>query len=195
MTDTAQGGEAAKREKVAEHDFLGPDGSVVKGIANATGVRYKSAADGATFDYQVPNGTPGDPLSMLAVFGARTLAVNTASAARQARARGEEGVGTDVAEIEARFREIAPGAWGAQREPGAGLGKGIDVDILLDAMESVLQKAGKPFNRANQQQKLLEDPKYRRQVKNVPEFEVEYNKRMVKAGKSKAPSIKDMSFE
>ena len=124
----------AERGK-ADHFFLLADGvaSVVDGketrkvdITEAIGYRYTDRATGRSFDFYpvLPKGMKaGSPLLMLALFGAKTQATNTASAARQARAEGrDDAPADDIAALQERFgpEGLADGVWlpESQREGG-----------------------------------------------------------------------------
>ncbi|HXV74199.1 MAG TPA: hypothetical protein VD713_05660 [Sphingomonadales bacterium] len=189
MSNTETADTAAKVERKAAHAWLLPDGVETKAIASATGASYTDKATGESASYQIPGAVAGSVTTMLACFGLRTLMTNTASQARQARDRGEADVGGDVENIRERLAEIKDGAWGAERA-GGGLGRGINIPALVDAIEEVATKKRKPFDRAVVLQRVTEDAKYRRDVKAIPEVLVAYTKRT-----STGKSLDDVSFE
>lgn len=172
-----------ERERKAIHAWLLPSGEATKEIASATGGSYTDKATGESVSWQVPGASAGNVQTMLALFGLRTLMTNTASQAYQARQRGETDVGSEVTNIRERLAEIKPGAWGAERA-GSGLGRGINIPALVDAIEEVAAKKKKPFDRAKVLQRVTEDQKYRRDVKSIPEVAIAYAKRTAGAGKS-----------
>lgn len=100
---------AEESSRKATHDLLDAKGEVVDKMTDATGIRYTDRATDESVDYQT-GGKAGEPLTMLAVFGAKTKATNTASGARQARTAGS-GDDSDVAAIESFFGNLKPGQW------------------------------------------------------------------------------------
>lgn len=128
--------EDAKTEKraVAKHQLLGADGAVVEDFEDAHGIRYIDLASGGTFDYTPKS---ANAIRMLAMFGARTLATNEASAARQ-----KEGSSQDQLDaIKDRFDYIeANNAWvDRTREVGARW----DLPLLAKAAVNVAVADGK----------------------------------------------------
>lgn len=134
MTDTTQGEttDVVKRA-VAKHYLLDAAGAVVENEEEATGVRYHHIASGQTFDFQVPNATVGAPETMLAIFGAKTLATNEASAVRNGNKGGDE-----VAAINDRFATILGGKWADRTREGVK----IDLDMLAEAVCRVMVESG-----------------------------------------------------
>lgn len=136
-TTTVAAVAAAKREKQATHYWLGADGADKVGDKwleqeAATGYRYASEA-GWTFEYQVPGAVIGSVATMLALFGAKTLAINTASAARQADADQKDA-------LVSRFtKELFDGHWADERTGG---GRAYDEETIIAAVVSVGAKAG-----------------------------------------------------
>lgn len=151
-----------KREQVATHEFIDAAGAVQESIEHATGIRYTDKATGQSFTYQIPDAVAGSPLTMLAVFGAKTKATNSASAARQARDRDATFTQTDVEYVNSVFADIAPGQWekpseGSKREPK------YDLDILTSVICEVIKNAtGKEQDPLKLREKLETDLKYRR---------------------------------
>ena len=131
MSNTDQTPETTKR-KVAEKTFIDATGAKAD-IEKATGLSYKSLADGKEGVYQIPGAVAGSVATMLALFGASTLATNSASANRQA---GEDGTESDTDAVMARFEAIVDGDWGTER--GGGVGRGIDVDAVVEAINEVM---------------------------------------------------------
>lgn len=117
------------REKQATHYWLAADGTDKVGDTwisqeAASGYRYTSEG-GWNFEYQVPGAAPGTVATMLALFGAKTLAINTASAARQAEVDQKEA-------LTARFtKELYDGHWADERTGG---GRAYDEDTIVQAV-------------------------------------------------------------
>jgi phosphoribosylformylglycinamidine (FGAM) synthase PurS component len=155
--------EAAKRQ-VAKHSLLDTQGAVVEDFEDATGVRYQDVETGKTIDFQLKANT--DATRMLALFGARTLMTNEASAVRQKE--GKSGTGAlQVQAIEERLALIFGtdgngGQWVDRTREG---GPRIDQQALADAVCEVMIAGGKfaPEDRDAKRAKLLEtwaaDPK------------------------------------
>lgn len=141
---------------MAKHVFINANGEIVDKQEEATGARYfpGDVAEGESFSYQIPGARAGEPATMLAVFGAKTLMTNTVSsfydalpkgAARgSARPRKAEAPATDLIGLEERFAAIQPGDWGAER--GGGGGVGYNLDDLLAAVVQVFTESGKAIN-------------------------------------------------
>lgn len=181
MTNAESTGQ--ERVRKAIHAWLLPDGGATKSIVLATGASYTDKVTGEVATWQLPGASAGSVPTMLALFGLRTLMTNTASQAYQARQRGEPDVGSEVENINERLAEIKDSVWGAERA-GGGLGRGINIVALVDAIEEVASKKKKPFDRAKVLQRVTEDQKYRRDVKSIPEVAVAYAKRTAGTGKS-----------
>jgi hypothetical protein len=153
---------APKRAQIATHEFIDATGAVQETIELATGIKYTDKATGESFVYQIPDAVAGSPLTMLAVFGAKTKATNSASAARQARDRDATFSQTDVEYVNAVFADIVTGQWekpseGSKREPK------YDLDILTGVICDVIKAAtGKEQDPAKLREKLETDLKYRR---------------------------------
>lgn len=133
-TDSTTTEETSKR-KVAEHLLLAADGTTVDDIEDAHGIRYVDIASGGSFDYMLKPNSHG--ARMLALFGARTLATNEASGARQ-----KDGSSQDQLDaIKERFDYIdTQNAWADRtREVGARW----DLPTLASAAVNVAVAAGK----------------------------------------------------
>lgn len=148
------------KTKVANKEWLGTDGSVVEDQELATGIRYESIADGKVYDYQIPEAIPGKVCTMLAVFGATTLATNFASQNRNsATAAGR--FASDADAVQDRLEKLVDNDWGAGGGEG---GRGIDIDVLLAAaVESNPDNASKA---EKLRAKFEADPAFRATIKN-----------------------------
>jgi hypothetical protein len=161
--DTA---ETAKRKKVAEHSWLGASGQVVDGIELATGIQYKDLQSGKVVAYTIPGAAAGSVMTMLAAFGARTLATNTGSANRQAVEKGESSA-DDADAITGRFADLGDGDWGAERGGGGG-GFGMNVEAMGNAIIAWATKNKKDHKTLDEYVKKLTDEKeYRKAVKTA----------------------------
>lgn len=127
--------ERKTRESKAEHAWIDANGSVVDSIESATGTRYTSKENGQSVDIQIPDG-PGR--LWLAAFGARTLATNEASAARQQGASAAD----QLSAIADRFALIAKGEQFVDRTREGG-GFRINAEALCKALADVQVKTKK----------------------------------------------------
>ena len=124
---------SAKEEKKPVADKMFVDGAGLEAeIEKATGLSYKSLASGTTYVYPIPGAKAGDVITMLALFGATTLATNTASFNRNS-AKAEDRFADDSEAVKARFERIVEGDWGTR----AGGGVGVDVQVLFDAITEI----------------------------------------------------------
>lgn len=172
--------EPTKRQ-VAKHSLLDASNAVVEEMEQGTGIRYLDIASGKTFDYQLKANSDG--LRMLALFGARTLATNEASAARQ-----KDGDSADqLTAITERFALIDTGVWVDRTREG---GPRIDQAVLATAVINVMVGGGKvqETERDARYAKLLEnwaaDPKKVNVAHSVPQVRDEYAKLTGKTARS-----------
>lgn len=169
----------AREKAKAEHKLIDANGVVVDDIAAATGVRYVDLESREVIDVQVATFAPKGIL-LLALFGAKTKATNTASQCRQ---RGESG-SEQVAAIRGDFATIAAGEW-PEREGGGG-GR-VNIDALATAFVDLQVKARKvakdqhdavlPGVREKLAQKPIEDL---RKMLMVPGMRDAYNRALGK---------------
>ena len=145
--------------RIAEHGYLDADGNTVEDIEKATGISYKDRASGKAFVFQT-GGTAGEIVTMFAIFGAKTRAGNTASAARSKRARDAAYVQGDVAYIVEVFAETKTGQWAVSGE-GAGRKPTIDIAILKAALLEYAAMSGREMNEEALTAKLASDLAYR----------------------------------
>lgn len=183
MTDTTQGQDAGvetatKRESVAKHELLDASGNVTKRMEEAVGYRFTLRDGGQTFEYAPQDAVAGTPLTMLALFGAKTKATNEASRVRNG-ANGDA-----VAQMEAIdevFDNLNKGIWREKAEGGGG--SRIDKRKLAEALIEVLGPAAKGTVDTYQNRLETEDG-YLRKVRSNPEVTMAYT-RLV--GKAAAP--------
>jgi len=141
--------DTAGRKKQANHLYLDSTGAEVESIESAVGYRYQAVGpdgepNGQVFDLVGLDGAvAGKPLTMLALFGAKTVATNQASRNRNGPNKGE--FATDILAIEARFEALKDGEWGVAEGGG---GFALNAERLTDALEAVQVAGGYSFNRA-----------------------------------------------
>lgn len=121
--------------KVAEHSYLDAAGNVVETEEEATGIRYHIVSTGETFDHQT-GGKAGEPITMKAVFGCKTLATNEASAFKQKNGH-YDGAVESIAE---RFNMIDSGQFVDRSREG--VGAKIDLDKLCEATCRIMVRDG-----------------------------------------------------
>jgi hypothetical protein len=106
-----------KRESIALHELIAAPGGEHTDIHTAVGIRYTDKASKSVFEYMIPGAQAGSPLTMLALFGAKTKATNETSRVRN-------GTGGDTtAQMEALdevFESITNGVWREKAEGGGG---------------------------------------------------------------------------
>lgn len=188
---------APSKRTVAKHDLLGVDANgqivVVENEEQATGIRYHHLDSGKTFDYIINGITAGTEAAMFAVFGAKTLATNEASAVRQ-----KDETGDQVGAIQDRFSLIATGKWVDRTREGPKM----NLDALAEAATQVLIETDNPAQpgtklldgndaaavgakKASLREKL-EDPKFVAQVRQVQGVAAKYAMLTGKASKTAA---------
>lgn len=179
MTDVGTTNKVKKtREKVAEHEFIDANGDPVDDGEQAQGYRYTLIANGDTFDWHWSMANE-DEKRMLAIFGAKTLATNETSQARN----NPKGAGSAAEQMEAlreRFTMVRSGQWvDRTREPGVAK---VDKDALAEAIVQVLIAKGKIEDnpksigdaKATKRAQLEDDPTYLRKSRQVPEVAIAY---------------------
>lgn len=175
--------ETAAGRKKADHFYIDASGAVVETQEAAAGIGYRDAATKAEVKFPIPGAQAGSVLTMLAVFGAKTLATNTASANRNSTTGP---TGTDIDAIKARFAELKDGQWDVSE--GRGGGPKVDVAVLATVMAEFGKAKGKSTTAAEYEKKLTDDLPFRRTVMQVTAIRDEYRKR---AGVA-APAIDDV---
>lgn len=166
---------AVTKKAVAKHFLLSSSGEVVENETEATGIRYQQLSTGDTFDYQVSDAAK----TMLAVFGAKTLATNESSQVRN----NPKGGGSDAEQMEAirnRFALLDQGEWvDRTREGGATVNK----DWLAEAIVMVMLEDGKITAeqasgdaKAKVRQKVEDDAQYVKNARQHPRVSANYSK-------------------
>lgn len=186
-TPATSGDEEPVKRKVAKHDLLSADGNVLpddQGEEQAHGMRYTLLANNATHDYVF--GKNQDMDRMLAVFGAKTLATNETSQARN-NPKGAGDADEQINAVRERFALLASGTWVDRTREG--VGAKVDLDALAEAIVRVQIAAGAKRKdgtiitadvaaagyKAEVRQKLEDDKGFVRTARNVPAVATEYS--------------------
>lgn len=160
-----------KRDPIADHELIDSTATVVEDEEAATGIRYTLLANSKAFDYQY--GKSGDADRMLACFGAKTLATNVTSGARQNGASPDE----QIAAVAERFALLTTGVWVDRTREGAK----IDLDALAQAIVNVLVAEGKleadkaDAYRLERRAKMDADASFAPKARSYPPVAAAYN--------------------
>jgi hypothetical protein len=127
--------------KIAEHEYIGADGSIVDDEESAQGYRYTLLANGENFVWNSADAT-ADELRLLALFGTKTLATNEISQVRnnpknKAIRDTKDLADEAIAAVKARFDLIRSGQWVDRTREGVG-GARVNRDALAEAVCKVL---------------------------------------------------------
>jgi len=170
--------EPAKR-KVASHTLIDANGVKLpddQSEEHAWGIRYTLLANNQSFDYVY--GKSPDMDRMLACFGAKTLATNETSQARN-NPKGEGTADEQIAAVRDRFAGLASGVWVDRTRDG--VGAKVDKDALAEALCRVFVASGKKTQadidggyKATIRQKLEDDAGYARSARQNPAVSAEY---------------------
>lgn len=172
---TIENGDSPESRKVAEHAYIKADGSEADSINDATGISYTHVRDGWNFDWQIPGAVAGNPATLLALFGARTLATNTTSGARQ---RGED----EQESLIERFGNVESGIW-RERAEGVARGPKYDKDVLAQVLHATLVADGHtPQGDASHYRDKLEDRSYYAKVRANTKVMAAYMAEMAERG-------------
>jgi hypothetical protein len=166
----------APRAGVAKHELIAEAGGEHTDMQTAVGIRYTDKASGESFEYLIPDAKPGTPLTMLALFGAKTKATNEAS-----RIRNGEG-GTTAEQLEAIdevFANITKGVWREKAEGGGGsrTDKRLLATVLVESLGDKAQGTIDTY-----QNRLETEEGYLKKVMSVDAIKTEYRKRAGKTG-------------
>ena len=168
-----------KKVKVANHELIDASKNVVDDEESAAGIRYTLLANGETFDWLSTEATPQE-LAMLAIFGAKTLATNETSQARN-NPKGEASADEQIAAVRDRFALLrqTPPVWIDRTREG--VGAKIDKDALAEAICRVMVKQGKKTQaevdggfKATTRQRLEDDKGYLTKARQVRDVSDEY---------------------
>jgi len=159
------------RKAVAKHELIAVAGGEHVNITAATGIRYTDKATGEKFEYIIPGAIAGQPITLLALFGAKTKATNEASRIRN-------GLGGDTdAQMEALdevFANISLGVWREKAEGGGGsrTDKGLLAAVLVDALGEKAQGTVDTY-----QHRLETEEPYFKKVWSNEQIKAEYKRR------------------
>ena len=171
MTETVTEESKAPRKKVAEHWLIDANGATVEDEKLATGIGYKLVdLPDQPFTFQVPGAIPANPQTMLAIFGAKTLATNESSQARN-NPKGEASAQEQMDAVRERFALIESGEW-IDRSREGGVGAKIDKDALAMAMKEVKPDSKSTVNEIRA--RLETDVVLLRNARQVPEIAAVY---------------------
>jgi len=168
-----------KVERVAKHELLDSAGTVTERFEDAVAIRYTDIASGDVIDFE----PKGEAQRMLALFGARTLATNEASASRQ-----KDGTSADQMDaIRERFAGMSgdePKWVDRTREGGPRIDQPTLAESVVDQM--VIDGKWTEDERATKVAKMLEtmkaDAKKVTVLRSLPGVEAHYKRR--KGGKA-----------
>jgi len=160
----------AAREAVATHELIASAGGEHTDMQTAIGIRYTDKATGEKFEYMLPDAKAGHPLTMLALFGAKTKATNESS-----RVRNGTG-GDSKAQLEAIdevFESISNGVWREKAEGGGGTR--TDKNLLARILIAALGEHAKG-DEAFYVQRMTDEKGYIRKVLQNDAVKDEYRK-------------------
>lgn len=174
---TASGGDTeVVKQRVAKHELLNSAGEVVENEEEATGIRYTLMANNQSFDFQ-SGLNAGERNTMLAIFGAKTLATNESSAMRNSP-KGEATADEQMDAVHERFALLETGKWVDRTRDG--VGAKVDLDVLANAICNVQVAQGKyteaevKTDKMAKTRAMLEDKTKVAQARKVPAFAAEY---------------------
>jgi hypothetical protein len=158
-----------KRKQVAEHALIDSGKNVVDQEESANGIRYTLLENGEVFDWLYDEATELER-TLLAIFGAKTLATNETSQARNSKtgATADE----QIAAVRDRFALIRGGQWVDRTREGVG-GARVNRDQLAEAICQVLVD-----NKKKTQQEI--DDGYKATVRQRLEDDAEWLAKMRK---------------
>jgi hypothetical protein len=169
--------EVVKRQ-VAKHELLNAAGEVVEDEESATGIRYTLVANQQAFDFQ-SGLNPGERNTMLVIFGAKTLATNETSAARN-NTKGSASPDEQIDAVRERFALLETGKWVDRTREG--VGAKVDPDALAEAICRVIVAEGKMTQadvdagyKAKVRAKIDDDKVYARKARTMPKVASEYS--------------------
>lgn len=182
MSDTTMNTQATKREQLANHGLVDADGKPTDEMEQAMGATYALIAlPNESFTYTYGKSADGD--RMLALFGAKTLATNESSQARQKL--GKSGTEADqMAWVRERFELIATGQWVDKTREG--VSRAWDKDILCGILVESATAQGKTPDAVKIRALLDSNEQFYKDCQLVPEYATEYRKRTNKTVKSVA---------
>ncbi len=172
-----------KVKSVAKHELLAEQGGKHVSMAEAIGIRYTDRSSGEVFEYFPQGARPGNALTMLALFGAKTKATNEASRVRN----GDGGGASEQMEaIDEVFTNLDKGVWREKAEGGGGsrTDKNLLAQVLIEALGEKAQGTVDTY-----QNRLETEEGYFKKVWSNDQIKTEYRKR---AGKEAALSHSEL---
>lgn len=170
-TPTTGGDEEVVKRQVAKHELLNSAGEIVENEEEATGIRYTLVANQQAFDFQ-SGMNPGERNTMLVIFGAKTLATNETSAARN-NTKGSASPDEQIDSVRERFALLETGKWVDRTREG--VGAKVDLDALTQAICQVVVAEGKMTQadvdggyKAKVRAKVDEDKVFARKARSMP---------------------------
>jgi len=174
-----------KRAAVAKHELIAAAGGDHTDIGSAIGIRYTDKATNQKFEYIIPGAQPGSPLTMLALFGAKTKATNETSRVRNGKNGGVSNPQEELEALDEVFESITNGVW---REKAEGGGGSRTDKALLAACLIELLGAGAKGDAAHYVARFEGDVAYMRKVLKSDAGDV-YRKRVGK----EAPPVESLA--
>jgi hypothetical protein len=177
VQDTTTETETSKN-RIATHEWLGPNGGVVDDIEDAIGYQYKLLVNGETFNWLLSQATDSER-NMCALFGVKTLCTNEVSGVRNSkenRNNPDPTIYDDAIEaVRTRFALIRnENQWERTREATVGVPR-VDRDKLAEAICQVLVKAQKKTQqevddgyKATVRQRLDDDAEWLGKMRKFP---------------------------
>jgi hypothetical protein len=178
MADVTTNSPAEKREGVAKHELIAKAGGEHVTIDTAIGIRYTDRATGKVFEYLIPGAQPGNPLTMLALFGAKTKATNETSRVRNGKNGGNPNPIEELEALDEVFESITNGVWREKAEGGGG--SRTDLGLLAEVLIELLGQNAKG-DKAHYVQRFTDDKAYRAKVLKSDAGD-EYKRRAGKVG-------------
>lgn len=189
MTDTTAVTETStpqasdeKRASVAKHELIAAPGGEHVNITEALGIRYTDKTTGEVFEYMIPGATAGSPITLLALFGAKTKATNEASRVRNGQGGDTQAQFEAIDEV---FANISNGVWREKAEGGGGSRTKLDVlaRVLIEALGDKAQGTVDTY-----QNRLETDEAYKKKVWSNDQIKAAYKLAIGKTG----PAVTDL---
>lgn len=154
---------AKKKEILFKHEWLDHNGMVTPHHEKACAYRMTQLATEATFEWHTHAETEaGGVETMLALFGAKTKAINTASTART---KGAD----EIEAVKAFFAELKDGEWPENRSGGLA----INEEALARAIARAKEEAGADVDAEDILRRIAEEAGYKtKAMKNSRVYEL-----------------------
>lgn len=180
MTDMTTNTAADKVERKAKHELLDASGAVTSDITTAIGIRYTDlSGTQKPFEYNIPDAKAGSPLTMLALFGAKTKATNETSRVRNGKNGGVSNPTEEMEALDEVFESITNGVWRDKAEGGGG--SRTDKALLAAVLIEMLGEKANAGGAAHYIARFESDKVYMQKVLKS-DAGIEYRVRAGKAG-------------